>query len=165
MRRVLATLLVAAVIGSACYAYQTNRHDEIGAIGNCASILGFILTIYVSWSVRDLRSRYIQRIMTRSGYRQLRNAEREFATALKEDDRRELRPIAGRILSLVQQSTIARSDPERVELLLERLSALIDCSDGRKTLQKSHDVHPHLTAFLTVLESEIEEDDWRESHG
>ena len=153
------TLSILAIAGS-IWVHYVWKDAGIGVVGSYASVVGLILTGYVAVSVRQVKQRYVRRILLDSTFRTLsdRIAEFEDGTTAAE-----LRNLAASISQLLTEVSLHLPHDETIESPVEDLKSLFETQDGSKVIAGAKVVRPKLAAVVQRIEVlKLKEDWWRD---
>jgi len=148
-------LMIVAVIALTIFSYNWSGWAGVGAVGSVASILGLTLTLKIAWDVDQLRDIYRSKVKLGEHFRQFEDALSLFNKALSEEEKQELRNLAGKIQAIFREITLHLHKRHDIEFPEQQIGELIKCKDGRSVLSKSKDLAPRLMGVQVSLESEI----------
>ena len=155
------TLSILAIAGSIGVHYVW-KEAGIGVVGSYASVVGLILTGYVAVSVRQVKQRYVRRILLDSNFRTLSDKIAEFGEESTADG---LRILAASISQLLKEVSLHLPHGVSVELPIEDLKSLSEIRDGRAVLPAAKTVRPKLSAVVQAIEILRVKDDWGRDDG
>ena len=156
------TLSILVIAGS-IWVHYVWKEAGIGVVGSYASVVGLILTGYVAVSVRQVKQRYVRRILLDSNFRKLSDKIAEFGVEEARAD--ELRNLSASICQILREVSLHLPHGVSVELPIEDLKSLSEIRDGRAVLPAAKAVRPKLSAVVQAIEILREKDDWGRDDG
>ncbi len=137
--------------------------DQIlGVLGSYASLVGLVMTWYVAVTVRQVKQRYVRRILLDKTFRILMERIEEFEA---ETTAAGLRSQAAQIFQILKEVRLHLSHDEDIQSLLMVLSDFSGTKSSPQVIADAKVVRPKLTAIAQRIELLLQKEDWGRDNG
>ena len=151
---------VACILGCiASIRFYDSYLDGLSIVGSVASVVGLILAVYVTQTVRQIRDRYMRQVMLKECVQRLDAVSKILGTSFKGKNPAKTREYLSKAKGILKSESLARHFQKDWSSQLQTIDSAIK-EDDRGLITASRQASSEISSILEELHLALIEEEW-----